>query len=306
MIYDFVEIAYHLSGKVRPNFGLFEPTGFNYPKGHLFKARAFTDLDLYLNERTHWLTIRGSLSFYFQGHNFRCDAKDLKAGIEFLSSVVGANLFGGYVEKFEVGALIETSHKPQQIFTTHTGIKGMKPKPYEFGKWFEDKVLRVKLYDAGKRMKQTIDKGIRNQLQADCGYQPNANYVRIENHHKKPEIRFKQPVRVVDLVSERFQETVKLDLLQTYQSIVKTPALILPEHLDKPSTSDLYLMALQEVAMQHGLNVEERINNLLRNCQNLTKEDVKARRRKIKADLGRVTTGQCDYDLEEQLRQKLG
>ena len=305
MIYDFCEIEYHLPDKGRGNFGLFEYTGFIYPKGHLFKAKAFSELNLYWNDRTNWLTLSGSLAFFFQGHNFKFDANALQKGFEFISGMVGCNIFNAHVTTFEAGELLATSHKPQAIFTTHTQIKGMKSKPYELGKWFEDRILRVKLYDAGKRMKKIIDKDIRNQLQADFGYQPDTNYIRVENHYKRPEIRFKQPVTLKDLVSDEFQNVVKNDIIQTYQSIMKTPTLILPEHLYKLSASDIYFIVAKELSMQCGVSMEEKIYSVLRSCNNMTKEDIKARKRKIKADFNRVTTNQCDYDLEESLRQKL-
>lgn len=305
MIYDFCEIEYHLPHKVSGKFGLFEYTGYNYPKGYLFKSKAFNELNLYWNDRTNWLTISGSPAFYFQGHNFKFDANELQKGFDFLSSVVGFNLFNAFVTTFEAGVLLTTTYKPQAIFTTHTYIKGMKSKSFESGIWFEDRIKRVKLYDAGKRMKKIIDKGTRNQLQTDFGYQHDTNYIRLEIHYKKPENCFKHRVTLKDLVSEGFQNIVKSDIIQTYQSIDKTPSFVIPNSLKKPSVSNILLMLLKQDEITNGEPLKEKYHALLRTLTNLTKEDIKFRKRKFRSDLDKITVEHCLYDMGEQLCQIL-
>ncbi|MBD2701852.1 hypothetical protein IC229_14475 [Spirosoma sp. BT702] len=117
-------------------------------------------------------------------------------------------------------------------------------------------------------MKQNIDKSIRNRLQADFGYNPDTNHIRIENHYKWPENRFKQHLTVADLVNVDFQNTVKEDLIRTYQSIVKTPTLLSSVNINKPSTSDLYLICAKEIAMAYGMNLEVLFKRRLQSSSN--------------------------------------
>lgn len=66
--------------------------------------------------------------------------------------------------------------------------------PKDYGRYFEDSVTLVKMYDAGRRIKQVVPQSVRNALQTDYGYKPDAHYVRIENHYKKPKFVLNKPL----------------------------------------------------------------------------------------------------------------
>lgn len=205
MIYDFAEIEKYVPAKVTPNFFFLEDTGVRWPNVVKYAFKGHTDLDVLWNEQTQFLKIRGSLAFSFQNHNTHFTQNDFQSSVRFLQNCIGVSLFDAHVNEFEEGVLLEVPFNPEALFNAHLQIKGMKTKPQDYGKYFEDAVLRVKLYDAGRRIKQVVPQSVRNTLQRYFGYKTDAHYIRIENHYKKPSIRFKQsPLLVADLVGAEF------------------------------------------------------------------------------------------------------
>lgn len=225
---------------------------------------------------------------------------------------IAVSLFDAHVKAFETGALLEVPFKPEGFFNAHLKIKGMKNISQDHGRYFEDAVLRVKLYDAGRRIKQVVRQSVRNRLKTDFGYKPDGNYIRIENHYKRPEIRFKKgPLLVADLVGAEFGERCKNDLVQTYDSIMQRSTYQLPTSKKNLSTSNLYLLAPKEAETRFGFNAEELISSTLKTIPDgvLTKEDYKKRLAKIRKDLKRLTSstsGKSAFDISEKLREVLG
>lgn len=311
MIYDFVEIEKYVPAKVSINFDFLKDTGIRWPNVKKYIFRGHTDLDFFWNEATRFLKIRGSLAFAFQSHNTHFTQSDFQSCLRFLGDNIGMNLFDAHVNAFEAGALLEVPFKPEALFNTHLKIKGMRVRPFDHGKYFEDSVIRLKIYDGGRRLKQVVPQSVRNELQRDFGYKPDAHYLKIENHYKRPEIRFKQSrLLVADLVGADFGERCKNDLLITYQSIMQS-AYRLPTDKKDLSASALYLLALKDAEGRFGFDAEELFLSLLKAIPDevLTKEDKKKRRAKYRQDAGRLssfTSGKGDFDVSERLREVLG
>lgn len=310
MIYDFAEIEKYIPAKVTPNFGVLEDTGVRWPNVTKYSFKGHTNLDVLWNEQTRFLKIRGSMAFVFQNHNFHFTREDFQSSIRYLQSLLGVSLFDAQVNEFEAGALLEVPFNPKPFFNAHLEIKGMKTIPKDYGRYFEDSVVLVKMYDAGRRIKQVVPQSVRNALQTDYGYKPDAYYVRIENHYKKPEIRFKQrSLLVADLLTCEFGERCKLDLLTTYESIMQS-AYQLPTDKKDLSVSALYLLALKEVEGRFGINAEDIILSVLKAIPEgaLTKEDRKKRRAKIREDFKKLTSadsGKSAFDVSGLLRESL-
>lgn len=310
MIYDFAEIEKYIPAKVTPNFGVLEDTGVRWPNVTKYAFRGHTDLDVLWNEKTRFLRIRGSLAFAFQNHNTHFTQNDFQSSIRFLQNCIGVALFDAHVNEFEAGVLLEVPFNPEAFFNAHLQIKGMKTIPKDYGRYFEDSITLVKMYDAGRRIKQVVPQSVRNTLQTDYGYKSDAHYVRIENHYKKPAIRFKQtPFWVADLLTPDFGERCKLDLLTTYESIMQS-AYQLPTDKKDLSASNIYLLALKQAEGRFGFNAEEVILSLLKTIPEgvLTKEDRKKRRAKIREDFKKLTSadsGKSAFDVSGLLREKL-
>jgi len=281
------------------------------PNNTKYTFEGFKDLSIIWNKETRFLKVEGSLAYTFYGHDFQFSPTDFKNSLRFVQDFVGVSLFDAHVLKFEAGTVLKIHFKPEAFLMAHQKIKGMKTKPFDHGKYFENQVLRFKIYDANRRIQQTLSKSCRNDLQTNFGYEPNANYIKIENHYKKPEIHFKQrPLLVTDLFKPDFQNQLKNDLLTTYQSTMKS-TYTLPTTKKELSVSALYLLRLKQVENQFGLNVEEGLLALLKAIPEdvLTHGDRKHRRAKIREDLKRTQsngTHKSPYDVSELLKENLG
>lgn len=311
MIFDYCEIEKYIPCKVKPNFSYLVDTGnvnFGYRK---FSFVGLTDLFVYWNEETRFLRITGSFPYAFQKHNFNFTNRDVQEAGKYLQDYLGLTLFDARVNKFEAGLFIEVPFSPDAYMKVHEGIKGMKTIRFERGVYFEDSILKVKLYDAGYNIKTKTTNDVRTALQADFGYSDRLDYLKVENHYKKPEVRLKQrPIQLLDLCCEDFTNRCKLDLLATYQSIIKTPALAMPTDKKNLTSSTIPLIVLKQLEQKFGFNTEFEILAVLKSIpQNiLTGEDRKKRRKQLLENLGKISSPisqKTSFDLSELLMKKL-
>ena len=311
MIYDFAEIEKYIPAKVTPNFGALEDTGRRYGEVRELVFNRLSPLPVFWNERTRFLKIRGSLAFAYQAHNYQFSTADLNDFVRYLQDVFGLTLFDAHVTKLEAGVLLEVPFSPEAFFATHLRVKGMKTVPFDFGRYFKSPAFTMKLYDAGRRLKQIVPKEVRNDLQSLYGYNPGANYIRIENHYHKPAICLKQsPILLADLTNEVFQARCRADLLNTYETIVKTPPLLLPEAKKDLTASTIPLIVLKALEGKFGFDAETEVFNFLKTLPKdlLPPEDRKKRSQQLRANFGRITgpaSTSTTYDLTDSLREKL-
>ena len=310
MIFDYVEIEKYIPAKVKPNFGYLvdtENVNFGYRK---FIFDGMSNLSIYWHEQNRFLRIRGSLPYAFQKHNFNFTNQDVREAGKYLEEFLGLTLFDAMVTTFEAGIWLEVPFRPDAYFRFHERIKSMKTISFDRGRYFEDSILKVKMYDAGYNLKTKTSSDVRFALQSDFGYSEDLN-LKIENHYKKPEIQFKQrPIQLLDLTYEEFTERCKIDLLATYQSIVKTPTMSMPTDKKNLSSSTIPLIALKQLEQKFGFNTEVEILAILKSIPKdvLSSEDRKKRKKQLLENLGKIsspTDGLNLFDVSDLLRKKL-
>lgn len=203
MFYDYVEIEKYVPCKDTFNMdSLKERLRTSNGLIKSYYNIGFNSLDISFNEHTRYLKIRGSFPFAFQGHNFFFSNATFYDGIENMEALLKTSLLDATLNAFEFGTIIMVDTPPKEIFHKHRALQGFKRIEYERGVYFEDNILKVKLYDAGYRIK-TICKPLKSVL----GFNLNQHYIRVENHYKKPQIHFKnRNLTLETLFSESFQE----------------------------------------------------------------------------------------------------
>lgn len=263
-------------------------------------------LEVWHHCESNELKVKGSLPYFIAGQNFHTDMNDLRDGVRYLSNVLETDLTDSEVKAMEFGTILQTPFSPKEVFNSHIKVTGKKARTYDYGKYFVDSNMKVKLYDAGRNIKLKLDKAERAGL-ATFGYNPLANYVKIENHYIRPSIYFMiRDLKLKELLTDQFQDLCKMDLLNTYYSIKKSSQAMANNKKDL-SSSTIPLLVLKEYEDFLPCKAEELIKKKLREIPEaiLTKEDKKARARQIRDNFKKINLSKCEYDLSPFLEAKL-
>lgn len=265
-------------------------------------------VEIWLNPETSNMKIKGSIPYFIAGQNFKTGPEVFINGINHLSEILNLDLLKAEVNVFEFGTILEIPFPAREIFNSHLKIQGMKSSSYDYGKYFEDRILKVKLYDAGKNIKNKLSREERNMLTSDYGYNPLQNYLKIENHYKKPSVCFKNRfILVNDLIKTEFKSICKEDLLNKYKSIMKTNTIDI-RNKKQLTSSTIPLLILREFENLLPYKVEELIKQKIKVIPSdiLTKEDKKSRRRQIMANIKKLESVRaCQYDISEILKRSI-
>lgn len=307
MNFDYLEISRSLD-KDKPCLDYLEWQLSTKNGWNKFTYEGCKDLEFWLNEEYPSIKIKGSIPYFMAGQNFKAGIQDLKSGFEFLGSILDLNLFNAEVKAFEYGTILQIHFNPRYIFDSHIKIQGMKTRAFDYGKYFEDRIMKVKLYDAGKNLKVKLDKNERERLSCSFGYNPQANYLKLENHYKKPSISFKQRIiQASDLIEGPFEQLCKADLLNKYDSIMKTKQVKITDK-KQLSSSTIPLLILKEFEAFLPCKAEDLLKKKIRSIPEgiLTKEDKKGRIRQLKSNLKKLeTVNECEYDISEMLEKQI-
>lgn len=304
MNYDYIEISHSLD-KDKPCLDFLEwqfSSKYGLDKFHL---PGINEMEVLLSQDK--VKIKGSLPYFTLGQNFKSDISDFRNGIEFIENALKLDLNQAEVNCFEYGTTLEIPFNPKEVFPSHIRIIGMKKRTFDHGIYFEDKVLRHKLYNAGINIRQKLSKEERLNLQS-YGYDPKANYLKVENHYKKPSIALKQRIiKVSDLLREDFQQICKEDLLNKYQSIMKTKQI---QVNDKKyiSSATIPLLILKEYSDFLPERPEDLIRNKIKSFPDsiLTRNDKKSRIRQVRQNFKKLESPESySYDLSELLKSKM-
>jgi hypothetical protein len=312
---DYAEITKHLY-KDKPCFDHLQYEA-GYSSGwNKFMLKGCKEMEVWYNESNNLLKVKGSLPYYWQKHNFNFDREALLESIQDISERLKINLWEAELSRFEFGSIIEVNEKPEELIRHHLKIKGMQTRSINpDAKVFEGNLQSLKLYDAGRNMKNKLDKPIRSHISQVYGYNQDKQYLKIENHYKKPYKALNSGIRIQvnDILIPEFYHKCKADLLSQYRNIMKTETLLIPKDKKALSAGNIILLAFKEVENLFNINAEERINSMLKAIPEeiLNQNDKKARKRQIRemlkklSDPGEGIRAGNEYDLYSILEAKL-
>jgi len=312
---DYAEIIKHLHKDI-PCFDHLQYEA-SYSSGwNKYLLKGCREMEVWHNESNNLLKVKGSLPYYWQKHNFTFDRDSLQDSIQDISERLKLNLWESELSKFEFGSIIEVGAKPDELIRHHVKIKGMQTRSINPDvKVFDGVIQSLKLYDAGRNMKNKLDKAIRIHLSKVCGYDQGKQYLKIENHYKKPYKALNSGIRILvnDLLIPEFLQKCKADLLSQYRNIMKTENLLIPKDKKALSAGNIILLAFKEAEGLFNLNAEEMINSLLKAIPEeiLNRNDKKARKRQIREMLKKISDSDGgiragnEYDLYSILEEKL-
>ena len=253
---DYAEITKHLC-KDNPCFDHLQYEA-GYSSGwNKFLLKGCKEMEVWHNESNNLLKVKGSLPYYWQKHNFSFDMDSLHDSIQDISERLKINLWEAELSKFEYGSIIEVLSKPNELIRHHIKSRGMQTRSINpDAKIFEGIIQSIKLYDAGRNMKNKLDKAIRSHLIHTYGYDPTKHYLKIENHYKKPYTVLNNGMRILvnDLLIPEFILKCKADLLYQYQNIIKTVSFLIPKDKKALSAGNIILLAFKEAEGLFNIN----------------------------------------------------
>ena len=309
-MYDYLAIEKYFHGKDTPSFNNLKWIGRDL-ETHTFKiSNGFSTLKVYWNEITERLQIKGSIPYFMQGHNFEFPNTLLYESVEILEQSLQTNLLDAEVKGFEYAKILKVEQQPIQILDKHRTLHGFERSQYRKGLYFEDKNLRVKFYDVGYRMKTACKRSL-SILRQDFGFDDKANYLKIENHYKRPDLHFKQRhIRLENLFDKRFEKIIQEDLLKTYRQIETMKPLALPTDKKLINSSTVPIMTLNELGLKYGFNPQEEIMNFLDSIPSdvLPKNDKTKRRTQLRGNFEKLQGCKktlSEWDLSTQLANSL-
>ena len=265
-------------------------------------------------ERTGHLVLFGSIPYFWQGHNFTFDKAGYKEAIEYIGRLLRINVWKMQVDIFEYGVIMQVDKQPKQYIAHHREGKGMKcdiPKkdiPKGTIKFFNDKLVERKMYDAGHNIKHSQGRTMKQIIENE-GWNPGAYYLKWEAHYLKPDIVFNSALTLADLVKPNFESAFNQDLYSQYTKLIPMKNLIEPTDKSNLTTMDLFAIQLAESKLNEGATIDE-IKKMLYDRINasaiLTKSDKDARKRQVKAIIDKLQLSEVsEWDLSQQLQQAI-
>jgi hypothetical protein len=312
---DFVEASGYFTGKDTPYFGHLQEVSENKLSGRkCYELRRCRPINVYYTPATGLLVLRGSMMYFWQGHNFTYDKYKFVEAIDYISSLLHVKLWGMYVNILECACIVEVGQSPKEIIQHHREGKGMmlyeNPRDKGYLRGFDDKLAQRKMYDAGRNLKQKQTKAMQEKIKA-AGWNPQCNYLKWEVHYIKPELSVNAGygIRLSDLVNPKWEAILSLNVYDQYKRLIPMKAIQPPASKASLHAVDILAIELAETKLNQGNTLAEvkkmlyaRINASLL----LTKADKDSRKRKIKATLDKLAVeAESPWDISRQLEEAL-
>lgn len=316
---DYIDITKHLDYKDNINWGhLKEEVRYIETNAIRYSLNGCKMLEIWYYPISANLRLKGSIMYYYQGHNFIFEKRGFVEAIKHIGNLLHCNLWDADVEAFEFGAILEVSKKPKFYIQNHREKPKAKlllneiPKHKGTFRWWNDSLVKLKMYDAGKNIK--IKQGLSmQQILQNEGWNPQGNYLKWEVHYKKPHLLFNngKVIQLADLVNPRWEEIFKADLLAQYNRLTATKTLMPSSDRKDYSTTDVAIQELAELKINNGYTIKEikkelysRINSIPQDI--LSDSDKKARKREIKKAIDKLNESDVsEWDLHDILYQKI-
>jgi len=308
---DYLE-ASKFMGKDKLNYSYLQKVA-TYPEAEKYFFDRCRKVEVWDYTLTNRIKIKGSIPYWINGHNYYSSLNDWKEGLDYMQSCLNTNIYNGIIDCFEFGTVQEIPFKESTFLQNHIKISGMDSREYKkgnviTGKEFISPMLKVKLYDVSRNMKNKLEKPIQEEISRLYGWDRKKHYIKIENHYKKPEGYFGNNIYMNDLFTSSFQNNLQNDLISTYQKIMKTGNSHLPEKKGDINAGTIPLLILKELETAFNFNTEDLIKAKLKEIPEdiLSINDRKARMKTIKDNLKKITIeGKSEYDIIELLKAKI-
>ena len=263
------------------------------------------------------LRLEGSISYYWQGHNFNFSNHNFVEAINYINGILGTDLWKSVLNVFEYGVIMEVKMKPKEYIQHHSSIPKegllMNEKPKDRGafRWWNDKNVSLKMYDAKKNI-QMKQGETRQDIIRQSGWQDGGEFLKWECHYLRPGcLNRGVGLRLHQLVNTDWNNIIKEDVYLQYKRLLPMKSVLLPDNKKDLSTADILALTYAEESINGGRSLEElrkvlysRINAIPDDV--LTKSDKDARKRQVKGLLDKLQESpESKWDLSDQIQKAL-
>lgn len=262
-------------------------------------------------------TIKGSIPYFLQGHNFSFDTNGFIECVNFLQSLLDVGLWDAWLNEFEHGVIFPVEGNPSDYIRYHSTSRRSKLKECTNGKdngngkWWVGSASNLKLYNPKSNFKGKVSKSKRMEIES---YDPKQNYLKFEVHYNQPHLlNAGRNLLVEDLQSPHWQTHLGEILLDQYKLLQPMRTLVKPTEKSITRYQELITMQLVEVLMNQGKTIPEIQKDVYRfmdefNCLSKANKDKrKATARKVFGMLRESETSQWDLtaNIEEALQNEM-
>lgn len=315
---DYLQATKVLMPKDKPFLGHMQREAVFESGWNKYRLTGCKSIEVWHNEPVGLFRIKGSLAYFYQGHNFSFSNRQFVDAANYVNDILHLNCYDSFVDLFEYGLILEVKDVPQNYILNHREkpksglLQYENPKDRGNFKRWESPGIRLKMYNAGKNIQQKQDLQMQELIQAK-GWNPEGNYLKFEAHYKKPEALLNKGrgIMLADLVNPNFNKIFRADLYNQYNRLMPMGKIRFPDNKKDLSTSDLLMLTLAETNLNEGNTLQE-VKKLLYDRVNaiseevLTDADKKARKRQISVLLGKIqTTPESRWDLSDKLKAAL-
>lgn len=265
------------------------------------------------NQDNGMLKISGSVMYFAQGHNFTFNEALFVEAIDYIGKLLNVDLWDMVLDEVEFGIILQTIKPPKAYIKHHRPTKGLvqhEGHNKDLFRWFEDKWMALKMYDAGRNIQHKQGSTMKAIIQ-DAGWQPSDNFLKVEVHYKKPEaiLNHGKGILLADLLNPEWKNAFSRDLLRQYKRLIPMKTICKPKDKSDLYTLDIFARELVESKINEGITIQdvkksiyERINS----SSLLSKADKDARKRQVKATLDKLEEAESsEWDLKEKLLEEL-
>lgn len=318
MIYDFIEVSNHFKDKDMIKWGNLEYMGMNskFKDKEFYSLKGCREIEFVHYPRVNNIVMKGSPAYFWQGHNFNFSISSFADSINHINGLLGINLWTGFVEKFEIGLILQVPEKPSQYIARHREGGGQtlynNPKYNGHFRAFSDANINRKLYDARRNIVMKQGYKIQKIIQ-DKGWNPEGYYIKYENHYKKPEIlnSGRSPI-LAEILSPAYQSLLKESLINEYNTLYKMKEIEIPTNKKFLTTPDIFALELIREKINQGCTIAEVKKGLFKGINEipegtLSRTDKDARKRQINAIFQRIEVYSNDekWDLTNLIKEVL-
>lgn len=275
------------------------------------------EMQLIIIRNTGDIRLKGSVPYYYQGNNFTFDRKKFVQAIDYINTITNIDFWQSDLDEFEYGVIMEVPTTPRNYIIHHTAKRGEKLLQNERGRdkgkfrWWEDKTLSLKLYDAGRNIKAKQSEN-RKQVIRNAGWDDDKEYIKFEIHYKKPHLCLNngRAMKLYCLANPMWEDKLKEDLFEQYQRLSPYKEITIPTDKKNFGTPNIYAHTLTELAINMDYSPEE-VKGMLYNTINnanttLSKSDKDARKREVSKIQGTLLTPtESQWDLRNNLQEAI-
>jgi hypothetical protein len=275
------------------------------------------EMQLIIIRNTGDIRLKGSVPYYYQGNNFTFDRKKFVQAIDYINTITNIDFWQSDLDEFEYGVIMEVPTTPRNYIIHHTAKRGEKLLQNERGRdkgkfrWWEDKTLSLKLYDAGRNIKAKQSEN-RKQVIRNAGWDDNKEYIKFEIHYKQPHLYLNKgrAMKLYCLANPEWEDRLKEDLFEQYQRLYPYKDITVPTDKKLFGTPNIYAHTLTELAINMDYSPED-VKGLLYDTINnanptLSKSDKDARKREVSKIQGTLLTPtESQWDLRNYLQEAI-